>query len=66
VHFLPIAIAAIVLLGNPQPASAMTCFRDLGGCFYRAAVVESFWWRWASGLDCELSFIGCFREAFGF
>jgi hypothetical protein len=62
VHLFPIVMAAVLLLGSPKPVQAAGCFTNLGHCFYRAAVVDSFWWRWAAGLDCELGFLGCVRE----
>jgi len=43
-----------------RPADA-GCATTLADCFYRAADVDSFWYRWASGIDCELDFIECAR-----
>ena len=37
------------------------CTTELGHCFERAAQIDSFWYRWAAGLDCELDFIECAR-----
>ncbi len=37
------------------------CATELGHCWERAAQIESFWYRWAAGLDCELDFIECAR-----
>jgi hypothetical protein len=37
------------------------CATELGHCFERAAQIESFWYRWAAGIDCELDFLECAR-----
>jgi hypothetical protein len=37
------------------------CATELGHCFESAAQIESFWYRWAAGIDCELDFIECAR-----
>jgi hypothetical protein len=42
---------------------AQTCTRDLLDCYGRAAKEDSFWYRWADGLDCELQYAGCVRRA---
>jgi hypothetical protein len=33
----------------------------MASCFEAAAKVDSFWYRWAAGLDCELDFTECVR-----
>jgi hypothetical protein len=53
-----------LLFANPQPADAKSCVTDLTNCYYRAARVDSWWYRFAAGLDCEITFVGCLREAF--
>jgi len=53
---------ALLLLADAKPAMAMPCFTDLGRCYGNAAALDGFWWRWAAGLDCELSFAACLRE----
>jgi 4-amino-4-deoxy-L-arabinose transferase-like glycosyltransferase len=60
-----VLLGAIVLLGFiavPRPAMA-GCTTNLLDCYYRAAKVDDFWYRWASGLDCELSYTDCVRRA---
>jgi hypothetical protein len=37
------------------------CATDLIDCYERAAAIDSFWYRWAAGLDCELDFVECTR-----
>ena len=61
-ELVPILFAAILLIFEATPAHAMPCFTDLANCYYRAAVVDSFWYRWAAGLDCELGFVRCARQ----
>jgi hypothetical protein len=55
---------AVVLVAGvvaaPRPAMA-GCTTDLADCYTRAAKVDSFWYRWASGLDCELDYASCTR-----
>ena len=47
-------------LGAPRPAMA-GCTTDLADCYLAAAKIDSFWYRWAAGLDCELDFTECVR-----
>jgi len=61
-NVLPILTIAILLLGHAEPVQAMPCFTNLANCYQQAATVDSFWMRWAAGLDCELNFISCVRE----
>ena len=45
------------------PRSAMAgCAVDLLDCYGRAAGRESFWYRTAAGIDCELDFVDCVRR----
>lgn len=45
-----------------QPQSAMAgCTTDLIDCYYAAANEDSFWRRWAMGIDCELDYVECVR-----
>jgi hypothetical protein len=37
------------------------CATELGHCFERAAQIESAWYRFLAGIDCELDFIECAR-----
>jgi hypothetical protein len=60
-----VVFAAVVLAGLvsvPRPAFAQTCTRNLLDCYGRAAKEDSFWYRWADGLDCELQYAGCVRR----
>ena len=58
-----ILLTLVVLSGFVAvPRSAMAgCTTDLGECFEAAAQVDSFWYRWAAGLDCELDYAECVR-----
>ena len=58
--FMVAVIAGLVSV--PRPALAQTCTRDLLDCYGRAAGEDSFWYRWADGLDCELQYAGCVRR----
>ena len=55
--------AVFVLMGvvaSPQPAFA-GCTTAFADCYVVAAKIESFWYRWAAGLDCELDYVECVR-----
>jgi hypothetical protein len=57
-------VMAVVLLAGmaaaPRPAMA-GCTTDLADCYEAAAKIDSFWYRWAAGLDCELDYTECVR-----
>ena len=56
-----LAILAAVI-GTPEMARASeACATDLANCYVAAAKIDSFWYRWAAGLDCELQFTNCAR-----
>ena len=58
-----ILLTALVLVGAvavPRPAMAV-CNTQMLQCFEAAAKIESFWYRWAAGLDCELNYAECIR-----
>jgi len=58
-----IVLALVVLSGivaSPRPAIA-GCTTDFADCYIAAAKIDSFWYRWAAGLDCELDFTECTR-----
>jgi hypothetical protein len=59
-----ILLTLVVLAGFAAvPRSAMAgCTTDLADCYGRAAGVDSFWYRFAAGLDCELDFTDCVRR----
>jgi hypothetical protein len=57
-------LTLVVLAGfaaAPQPALA-GCTTDLADCYGRAAGIDSFWYRWAAGIDCELDYTDCVRR----
>ena len=49
-------------MSAPRPAFAQGCTRGLLDCYAQAAKEDSFWYRWADGLDCELQYAGCVRR----
>ena len=53
--------AAMAFGGSVREAKA-GCFTDLADCYQRAANIDSFWYRWAAGLDCELDLVECTRQ----
>ena len=58
-----VLVSAFVLAGlaaSPMPAEA-GCTTALADCYVEAAKIESFWYRWAAGLDCELDYVECVR-----
>lgn len=54
----------VMLLGLAAiPRQAIAgCTTDLFDCYQRAARQDSFWYRFAEGLDCELDYAGCVRR----
>lgn len=59
-----VLLTLVVLSGFmavPRPAMA-GCTTDLADCFGRAGRIDSFWYRSAAGLDCELDFTDCIRR----
>jgi len=68
VSHIMIALAFVFVILPPRSARAQTpsevqCFNQLTSCYFWAAVQSSFWYVWASGLDCELQFVNCVRTA---
>lgn len=60
-----VVFAVVVLagfVGVPRQVFAEGCTRNLLDCYGRAAKDDSFWYRWADGLDCELEYAGCVRR----
>jgi hypothetical protein len=58
-----ILFAAFIVFGlivSPQPVIA-GCATTLADCYTEAAKIDSFWYRWAAGLDCEFDFVECAR-----
>jgi hypothetical protein len=57
-------LSAVVLTGvMGVPRAAMAgCSSDLLDCYTAAAKIDSFWYRTAAGLDCELDYAVCVRQ----
>jgi len=57
-------LALVVLAGFAAVPRAATagCTTDLINCYGRAAGIDSFWYRSAAGLDCELDYTDCVRR----
>ena len=58
-----ILLAGVIVAGlvaAPRTATA-GCTTNLATCYEAAAKIDSFWYRWAAGLDCELDFAECLR-----
>jgi len=62
IKWIPVLGLAVLSLANAQPAFAMPCFTNLTSCYFRAAIFDGAWMRFAAGMDCELDFVGCLRE----
>jgi len=59
-----VALAAVFVLGHSAPVRAgFTCAEDLRGCYFRAALADTWSSMWAMGIDCELDFTDCARRA---
>ena len=54
------ALVVSGLIASPQPVLA-GCATTLADCYTAAAKIDSFWYRWAAGLDCEFDFVECAR-----
>jgi hypothetical protein len=48
------------LVAVPRPVLA-GCTTTLSDCMVAAAKVDSAWYRFAAGLDCELDYVECVR-----
>jgi len=57
-------VVLVGMLAAPPLAQADEdgCTVTLLGCYEKAAKIDSFWYRWAAGLDCEIEFVGCVRK----
>ena len=61
-------LTAVVLAGFvavPRPAMAGCTIDAARIATAAAAKIDSFWYRWAAGLDCELDFTECVRDQAG-
>jgi len=58
-----ILVAVVLMVGFMSvPRSAQAgCTVTLGQCMEAAAKIDSFWYRSAAGLDCELDYVECVR-----
>ena len=57
------ALVMAALVAAPRPARAAGCNTDLLDCYTRAATIDSFWYRTAAALNCELDYADCLRLA---
>ena len=48
------------LVAVPRPVLA-GCTTTLSDCMVAAAKIDSAWYRFAAGLDCELDYVECVR-----
>jgi len=55
------SVFALFALSGAVGRANRGCTTDLADCYVQAANVDSFWYRWAAGLDCELDFVECAR-----
>jgi hypothetical protein len=62
-HFVPLALVILLLVGSSGPARASNCFAGLAFCYQESALAPDWMSMWLQGLDCELSFTGCVRVA---
>ena len=56
-------LAAVVMVGLVAvPREALAgCTVTMSQCMEAAAKIDSFWYRFAAGLDCELDYVECVR-----
>jgi hypothetical protein len=54
------AFVFVAVVAVPRTALAV-CNTQMMQCFEAAAKIDSFWYRWAAGLDCELNYVECMR-----
>ena len=58
------AAAVVLMVGFvavPRPALAGCTDHAARTATTAAAKIDSFWYRWAAGLDCELDYVECVR-----
>ena len=58
-----LALFIVAAMTGTARANEPECFTDFGHCMEAASTIDSFWYRWAAGLDCELKLINCARIA---
>ena len=64
VRLIPVFAVVAMVVGNARPASA-ACTGDLIQCYQAAAGVDGWLAQATAALDCDLTFVGCAREAMG-
>jgi len=60
-----VLVGLLMMAGFPAVVRADEgpgCATTLADCYRAAARIDSFWYRWAAGIDCELDFIECSRR----
>jgi len=57
------AFAFVLGSGTRARADEPTCGQSLRDCYGQAATRQSVWDMWLAGLDCELTFTDCARQA---
>ena len=60
--FAFVVLAALLAVPQQARADEDGCTVTLLKCYEAAAKIDSFWYRWAAGLDCEFEFTGCVRR----
>lgn len=59
--FIVLGILAMCALAGSAGSAQAGCSTELLDCYHQAANIDSFWYRWAAGLDCELEYVECAR-----
>ena len=59
--WMVLGIFTMIAVGGVARRADAGCSTGLLDCYQRAANIDSFWYRWAAGLDCELDFVECTR-----
>jgi hypothetical protein len=62
-RLLGVFAVLMVVFGSGGAGSAAMCTAELVQCYYDAAGRDGGLEQAAAGLDCELAFAGCLREA---
>lgn len=60
--FIVLGIFAMCALAGSARSAQAGCNTDLLDCYERAANIDSFWYRWGAGMDCEFDYVQCARE----
>jgi len=62
-QFLRVLVALTIVFGSTAESSAAMCSAELVQCYGDAATLGDWFARTAAGLDCEVTYAGCVREA---